>query len=260
MRKNEQNLIYYIDKHLSADVGVDTFYHYTTVDALVNGITRDNPQKGKEICLRATHCDFVNDPSEISWGAGFIELFLSKCQNEVTEKQRILERYKNLYLISFSQVPNSLPMWNTYANKSTGIAIGFKRIMSLSLSELVLKCWYDPKKILNIIDEDIQSKYKILSFLCTAFLPQMLKHEAYTYEQEVRFIGEFKDSPTKFREKNGYVIPYKEVFFPKEQIESITLGPCAHQEIAESSLRQLLDSRGLGDVKIIKSDIPYRNL
>lgn len=91
-------------------------------------------------------------------------------------------------------------------------------------------------------------------------MPQMLKDKAYDYEKEIRLIGDFKDAPIKFREKNGYVIPYKEVYFAKEHIKTIKLGPCMNQGNAEFSLRHFLDSRGFEHVKIEKSEIPYRNL
>lgn len=260
----EQVFINYIDRHLSAAPDIDTFYHYTTVEALVNGIIGEDAAKGKEICLRASHCRFMNDSEEIFRGRSIIANALGKIRPQKTREEYFLDmkyRYENLYLISFSEQKDSLPMWNTYSNKSTGVAIGFKRFVSISLDDVVLKCVYDVKEITHILDSHTDSEQEKFRFILTSiYLPQIIKDEAYDYEREVRLIGRFDGTPIKFREKNGYVIPYKEFFFSAEQVSTIVLGPCYNQETAIFSLRRLLDNRGLQHVKIEKSTIPYRNI
>lgn len=267
MDKFEQDLIDVMDIFISADEDVNTFYHYTTIDALVNGIMRDNAQKGKEVCFRATHSRFVNDSEEIIKGVGIIASVLERNDSSKAFDEYytdFLRIYDDLFLISFSEKRDSLPMWNTYANRSTGITIGIERLKSMSKDDVVVKCTYGLKNftsLLKIYTDPTDSKVaKIGSRLLLHFLPQMIKNEDFAYENEIRLIGKFNDSPIKFREKNGYIIPYKEVFFAKEQIKSITLGPCQNMKDAEYSLRQFLDSRGFEHVKIEKSKIPYRNL
>mgnify|MGYP002624800879 CR=1 FL=1 len=259
-----QDIAEFLDIFISADLGISTFYHYTTIDALLNGIIRENTEIGKEVCLRATHIRFVNDQEEISRGAELISKSkeLSNPTKSLEEYlSETMKLYENQFLISFTGEDDSLPMWNTYSNKSTGIAVGFDRIKSLSINDLVLKCWYDIQELAKEMkyykDSD---KYELVALLLMRYMPQMLKNKAYEYEKEIRLIGNFKDSPLKFREKKGYIIPYKEVYFSKEQIKTIKLGPCLNQENAEFSLRQFLDSRGFEHVKIEKSKIPYRNL
>lgn len=252
----EQTLIDLIDRHLSADLGVNTFYHYTSLDALINGIILDKPKNGKEISLRATHCRYLNDEIEVMIGAKIQQKILSQLQSyrgEISFDQ-IIAQMKNMHILSFSQNPDSLPMWNTYANKSTGVAIGVERLKSKSEYELVLRCFYYPNEM------DFKSIPKDVKAIFAAFLPQLLKCDAYSYEKEVRLISDFTDLPTKFREKNGYIIPYKEIFFSKEQIKSITLGPCQNNELAIDSLRNFLDYRGFQHVEIKTSQIPYRNI
>ena len=104
--------------------------------------------------------------------------------------------------------------------------------------------WENDKKI-GTIYSDILNGSEVISF---------------EYENEIRLIGDFKKEPVKFREKNGYIIPYKEIYFSKKQIKSITLGPCQNLDKAEYSLRQFLDSKGFEHVMIHKSIIPYRNI
>lgn len=259
-----ENFIDVMDIFMSADEDVDTFYHYTTIDALINGIIRENATKGKEVCFRASHSRFVNDPEEIIKGARLIAHVMEERDSSKSYEDylaNILQRYDNLYLISFSENNDSLPMWNTYANKSTGIAIGVERLKSISVTDLVGKCLYGTDTFINRLKMYMDSKkLKLGSYLLIYSFLQMLKNEDFAYENEIRLIGDFKELPTKFREKNGYIIPYKEVFFAKEQIKSITLGPCLNLREAEFSLRQFLDSRGFEHVKIYHSKIPFRNI
>ena len=249
---------------ISADLNIETFYHYTTIDALVNGITKEDAETGKEICLRATHCRFVNDSEEIKKGAQLISILLEQQDNTKTRKEHfdeLMKQYENMFLLSFSENEDSLPMWNAYSNNSTGVAIGFNRIQSLSKNDVALKCWYNTKELAKELKYYQHSeKYEIVSYALMKHMPQMLKNAAFEYEKEIRLIGDFKSSRVKFREKNGYIIPYKEVFFAKEQVKTITLGPCQYPENAKFSLRQLLDSRGFEHVKIIQSNIPFRNI
>jgi hypothetical protein len=48
-------------------------YHYTSLDALFNGILVPNPQQHKEICLWATHSNYLNDKSEIEFSSELID-------------------------------------------------------------------------------------------------------------------------------------------------------------------------------------------
>ncbi len=254
----------FFDCFMSADMKIDTFYHYTTIDALVNGITKEDTEVGKEICLRATHSRFVNDPEEIKKGARLISSLLEQQSPSKSQKEYlrdIMKLYENQFLISFSEHEDSLPMWNAYSNRSTGIAIGFDRIKSRSQKDVVLKCWYDTTEFAKEMEYYLNSeKFEIVSYALIKYMPQMLKHKAFDYEKEIRLIGDFQDVKVKFREKNGYIIPYKEIYFSKEQIKTITLGPCQYPENAEFSLRRLLDNRGLKHVIINQSRIPFRNI
>lgn len=262
--KFEQEILEVMDIFVSADKDVDTFYHYTTIDALINGIILEKPKKGREVCLRATHSRFVNDPEEIIKGARLFAQVIGQKDSSKSEDEHfkgIIRMYDNLYMISFSEENDSLPMWNTYANRSNGISIGFKRVKSLSIKDFVVKCIYGTNVFTERLKMYIDSKkLKIGGYLLLYCFAQILKDEAFAYENEIRLIGEFKDVPIKYREKNGYIIPYKEIYFSKEQIKSITLGPCQNMDNAVYSLRQFLDDRGFDYVKINKSRIPYRNI
>lgn len=262
--KFKQEILEVMDIFVNANKDVDTFYHYTTIDALVNGIIIEKPRKGKEVCLRATHSKFMNDPEELIKGARLCAYIMEQNDPSKTIEEhlkKIMGMYDKYFLLSFSEDKDSLPLWNTYANKSTGVAIGFERQKSISLTDLVVKCIYGVKDFTETLDMYMNSeRLKIGGYFLIYTFPQRLKNEAFSYENEIRLIGDFRKTPVKFREKNGYIIPYKEVFFAKEQIKSITLGPCQNMDNAEYSLRQFLNSRGFEHVEIKRSEIPYRNI
>lgn len=263
-KKFEQWLLRTMNIFLNASKDVDTLYHYTTIEALVNGILVEKPRKGKEICLRATHSKFMNDPEELIKGARICAYIMEQYDSSKSLEEHvenIMSMYDKYFLISFSEDKDSLPLWNTYANLSTGVAIGIERLTSLSLTDIVVKCVYGVDAFMRKLKICSNSeKYGIGKYFMIYAFPQMLKNEAFSYENEVRLIGDFKKVPVKYREKNGYIIPFKEIFFAKEQIKSITLGPCQNMDNAEYSLRQFLDSRGFEHVEIKKSTIPYRNI
>ena len=260
-----KEFIEFLDSHWSASQGVNIFYHYTSLETFINGIVVSNPQEGKEIRLRVTHSEYLNDPTELKIGIDLLSRMIETIQNEKPNDESIkkvsssLEELKiackNSYLISFSCNVDSLPMWTTYARNGEGIAIGFKRIKSMTKQDVILKCLYgDEMNTLLSVDYS-----NLLNAVALAYLPYIIKSQYYSYEEEVRLIGKFNDAPIKFREKKGLVVPFKELYFPKEQIECIKIGPSANQSNVEKSLRFFLDGNNMKDVRIEKSDIPYRS-
>jgi len=85
-------------------------YHYTSIDALVNGIIHSD----KEICLWATHCEYLNDPNDTYIGKMLLlENEDIKCIiTDIFPEKNILT---TSYIISFSETEDCLPMWNMYA-------------------------------------------------------------------------------------------------------------------------------------------------
>ena len=47
-------------------------YHYTNIDAVINGIIVENPEKDKEILLKATRWTHLNDKNELKSGLELI--------------------------------------------------------------------------------------------------------------------------------------------------------------------------------------------
>ena len=263
----------FVDEYFGPTTDVKSFYHYTTLDALCNGIIVTNPKEGHEVCLRATRCDFMNDTNEVKFGVKllckhFEQLAIRKNPNISPEtdfsdyEKYMYEQWKIRYLLSLSANGNSLPMWNAYANHATGVAIELKRFGSLSNQDFVLRCFYDDvelKKVLSSNYTNHNPHGSDIQRIATMHAPLMLKHPAYKYEEEIRLIGLFNDKPTKVRYKNGVSIPYKEIFFKKEQILSITIGPAADSIKVKKLLETFLEEKGL-EIPIKVSNIPYRNM
>lgn len=255
----EEYILSFLDKYLGVPMETP-LYHYTTIENLVNGIIREDTS----ICLRATHYKFLNDPTELKEGINFSAEILSKIKPEKSKKEYIELIYKRLsdvFMISFSKNSDSLPMWNTYGNKGNGIAIRFQNLKSTSETSLLLKCWYDPNKEYEKLEQNVsEEELKRLSAPMLINCPLIFKNPDYKYEKEVRLIGQFEGLPVHYREKNGYIIPFKEVYFSKDNIKSITLGPCSNLDDIEDSLRRFLDDKGLQHIFIERSRIPYRNI
>ena len=67
-------LMNYLDSLVRVPDNLSTLYHYTSIEALLNGIIVNNPSEGKEICLWASNCEYMNDPDEVKTGRRFAEM------------------------------------------------------------------------------------------------------------------------------------------------------------------------------------------
>lgn len=256
-----------INKLYGVEDDVDYLYHYTTVDALVNGIVVKNPKKGEELCLWATNSQYMNDPEELKEGIRILSTFyseLNKLLNEnkfnINQMEDNLELYKQFYLTSLSKNRDSLPMWNMYGANGHGIALKFtSKMQQVDCDDYIVKCEYDASKLINNLQEKFDRNNKNKSAMLLFLIPLVLKNSAYSYENEVRIASRYSELITKYRCRNGLVIPYKEIFLEKELLEGIIIGPAANREEVKISLRRFLDDNNLQNVKIEFSDVPYRS-
>lgn len=249
------------NKYFGPDNSVKYLYHYTTIDALVNGIIVPSPKNGEEICLRATHNQYMNDPLEFQWGVSLLENISAELEKkgiDIKQVKDFFEGYKkNFYFLCFSEQSDCLPMWTMYGGNGHGVSLKFGKFQQTEQNEWLVKCEYDLNKILPRYSELLQVN-QIAAFTYLALTPFMLKHVAYSYEKETRFVGTFPYILTKYRYKNGLAIPYKEIVAEKDVLESIVIGPAADQDTIEKSLRKFLDDHKFNHVMIERSRIPYR--
>lgn len=258
-------------KYVVSDAKI--LYHYTSIDALFGGIiVKNNPEPGKEICLWATNCRYMNDPEELSIGIQFANKVLDFSFDESNENAKWLK--DKTYITSFSSAVDCLPMWGMYGQKGHGLALGFDTdIIKASFSDLLLKCIYvnqeDNTQFINEqsgLDvfkslwrqDDGSEKYFNNFFFFYMILWICGKHSAYEYEQEVRcFLT--SSQPIKYRLKNNLIVPYIELYLPKSVLKEIWIGPTNDMERATKSLRTYLDHMGFNEVEIKQSKVPYRD-
>lgn len=265
-------------------------YHYTSVDALFGGIiVKNNPEPGKEICLWATNCRYMNDPKEFSTGIRLAHEMLDIPSNESI--QAASEQIKEyIYIISFSSAGDFLPMWGMYGQNGHGLALGFDTAVLKTFFSL-FRCAYATEENKKWIKERISEltyvpndwwkhleEEDIVSKIFESFGEQLVvyillwalgKHPAYEYEKEKRAIFHIKkdahDSSEsdkeaiKYRLRGNLIVPYIELYLPKSALKEIWIGPTNDMERATKSLKTYLDHMGFNEVEIKQSKVPYRD-
>lgn len=272
-----------------------TVYHYTTWNALIQGILSEVASKDR-IMLRAYSSYFMNDRTEG-------ELLLSKIAeaeyeaNKDTEslfvnqdgieigmkvkdhplfqrRQEMLkmsakEHKKNTFSISFSKNNDSLPMWNYYAQSSGGVSLGFEAAEIWNQGYEIFNCIYDEDhiKILGKILYEYEIHNKSHDSLSNTYI--LAKDRHFKYEEECRIpLKKFNDEfvltrrdqflPIKYGLKRGLIVPYVDILLPPSSLSEIWIGPTNNYGEAEFSLRSYLNHLGLNSVKIMSSDAPLR--
>lgn len=193
------------------------------------------------------------------------------------------------HIISFSECGDSLPMWNTYADKSKGIALGFDKSLLAELNREYRfeKCVYNSSQYEQYLKQNIQTLHKCIEVNSYSigftqnldshilqdhfkYLP-ILKDKGYEYEKECRLIIPNKISELsnlKFQVTDSFYKPFKEIKFPFECLTEIILGPCLSLEKMKTSLYLILSQKGRklsldkekGKILLKQSEIPYRNI
>lgn len=250
---------------LSSDVAL--LYHYTTIKALFDGIIVKRPLLNKEICLWATNCRYMNDPTEIDVGADFNqELF-------TYDTEDIEDIKENSFIISLSQNVDYLPMWSMYGMNGSGIMIGFDRLMleqaENTLLSRIIYLTKERKELLRKFKDDLYSLKKENKDDRVVFLLERLlylsifvdtKEASYEYEQEARIrINNKSKTNIKYRLKGNLIVPYVEQYYPKSALKEIWIGPTNDMNRATYSLRKYLDHMGFNEVEIKQSKVPYRD-
>lgn len=112
---------------------------------------------------------------------------------------------------------------------------------------------------------DTEQANEAVAWFCSeiAKLAPLFKNEGFHEEAEWRVIVESPNQQTKFRAGKSFLVPYIEIDFLKAQenypLEKIIVGPGSNQQRNEESVKVLLKEKGLGEVEIECSEIPYNN-
>ena len=282
---------------IDSDPKTDLLYHYTSMDALCSILSgfQKNRSTGN-LTFWASSIFAMNDPQELLHGKEVLDtllpaiedLFMLSTNNrliiEELDSERIINDFSNTpFVLSFSKNEDDLSMWTMYGDDGNGVSLIFNEEVTPSLdnrggkakcievnyhkgidnfsnlSEIFNKGIVEWRKYDkdNMIKE---CKERILGQLYTQLCPY-IKSEGYKKEREFRFSFCCNSiEQVKFRTNNKIIIPYIEVPIPVKYLQAIQLGPCCNYELANKSLKFLLNRCGLDRVDITKSEIPYRSL
>lgn len=258
-------------------------YHYTSLDALINGIIVTNPKQYEEICLWASHSDYMNDKSEIKFSSELIDNKIKEfCNGKFYQTYMELKNIsddKEIHILSFSKSLDSLPMWNMYGKQGKGIMLGF----NFSSDNLELECNYIDKKELNSFLDSIINKlllydnnnnepnFEQIKVLVELYNQRFaIKSKYFEYEKEIRMIIDpnktleqiFNDSnphsQVNFRIIDNMLTPYFKFYFQKETLIELWIGPTQNTTLSYNSLRKYLDKNGFNHTEIKNSDCPLR--
>ncbi len=242
----------------------------------------------------------MNDPQEMKHGVDvfkklipFNEEFYKDVYKISPEERLNLDYFDNEkfllnqsstpFVISFSRNRDDLAMWSLYGEGGFGVVLKFNKNLESNSSDIVgvtrpedvyygngskkMQLFFEIYlKGLNKLrccqndEEKRKCKMETITKLYTHICP-FIKKESYRNENESRL--SYYDVPScliKFRTRKKNIIPYIEVPIPVEYLEEIIIGPCCNFELAQSSVRYLLDCCGLQRVHVSNSSIPYRNI
>ena len=260
-------------------------YHYTNIEALINGIINpkvDNHNKDMDICLWATHCEYLNDPVDSYLGDSLLhdnEDIKSMLKMDLTP---LLNNLKSSYVISFSESKDCLPMWNMYGKNGMGIKLGFDFKMVICNPKFVdnfYHCVYENtenyhnycnmivKKVRKLHEEGLPSEFTDKKYSKDAFLyglinayARAIKSQSYEHEREWRIIipAYINVTPVEFRYNSGLLVPFIKQYLPKISLKEVWIGPTNDMDRSEKSIKMYLDFMGYDEVKIYKSKIPFR--
>ncbi len=258
-------------------------YHYTSVEVLyklLGNIPTPKIEYEKEelfMTFRATHTLFLNDTTENN----FIFTAFKQLGITGTEISYLNRIWGERYLLSFSEKPDDLYMWNMYGNQCKGVAIGFNQEILeqykqekklTSRIEWMDKCEYvNLNKLVQIIkrtDEFKQFKKnrEVLNPLLKLFHNCLkYKHEKYSSESEYRILlNEYIDE--NYYVKDNKIVPYINVDLPLKVLIEIWLGPATDYGRNKFSIERILKAKVGGSAEyanvttgfvVKKSEIPY---
>lgn len=266
-------------------------YHYTSIETFYKMleksliVTEDN---NLLIKFWATHCDFLNDQTE---GKLFEQCLLRNLNeyahlsnHELTDEE--IKRFNQLYnvldsfIISFSEHRDSLDMWRGYGGNGKGVCLGFDfsptdpymdsdGIIRPSETIDIIECKYflPSENIDPEIVEDIYRKITIPELDTISAASQMArslrfgliyKHRAYQSESEYRLVIRKYPYEKHIKFIENTLKPYIEYPIEITRLKRIVIGPCLNPETTKTQISQILRYKGVKNVDIETSEIPYR--
>lgn len=270
-------------------VEVPYVYHYTSLDALFNGMLLEQPVNGMQICLWASSVLCVNDTQEVRIAFDFVRDHIVKIEDANDDVSMMTEMLADYYVTSFSLLRDSLLMWQRYAKNATGISICFDvNVLRQLAKDSLIKCVYLKPEVLDKIrsymkdSKPVSCTFGQFALVCfvllvglskskdrdkvvgriSAFLEFLmsLKNRDYIDENEVRLfvVEQNTNAKSRVREQKD-IVEYVERFFPKEAVVEIMVGPNnLDKEKTALFIKRYLDRIGMSHVKVTTSGVHYR--
>lgn len=225
-------------------------------------------------------------------GAGVDSDMAMVIWSEMYDATRGVENY-NVCVTSFSEIQDSLSQWRAYSGSTSGFAIGFS---GQSIRELVAKhecyfapCIYDESDQFALIEaivdevfaENLKAKKRIEVdgdkddelFTIQAggnLIPRLhryapiVKDKKFAEEAEWRIITRpGMNRHFEFRSGKSTIVPYYKIQLDHENVSAkfveIVVGPTPRRREAVAAVSKLLVNVGANDVKIVETEVPYRN-
>jgi hypothetical protein len=262
-------------------------YHYTTISGLLGILSSGR--------LWATHTQFLNDPRETTYGTEVLNGCISRVMASVyfPEIQEALKSLPDVlrslpsassYITCFTEIPDSLVLWNMYTPESSGVAIEFDSVRLFAFARhayALTRVCYEPIAQLSLIEGHIRSWVKIvedsynshsgrLSAIIKMMVPELvarmycflpsLKSPVYSHEQEWRLIAYVTGNErVLFRALTSSLVPYVELGFGSRlPISGLVIGPnCPHPDRTRLSLEMIMAKTDYEDCSIRLSGLPY---
>lgn len=199
-------------------------------------------------------------------------------------------KLQSFFVFCCSQNGDLLSQWRSYASPGPGYAIGFDSAYLQRLAEggTFGRCIYKQSEqqrfiaqFIDVFFRDLLSyfphfergeinadlfvaKKKRFLSLFLRYAP-FIKNASFEEEAEWRVVipaKSFKLSDVQFRDGRMTLIPFVQVFHPDlkllPQVKRVIVKPNPHDEIARHAVSRFFDSKGIEDVVVSPSEIPYR--
>jgi hypothetical protein len=260
----------------------ENVYHYTSLTAM-RGILGAKS-------IWATDVRYTNDLSEGNYA--WTVLVEALREREDLLSAALLENFEGFgglpgfgtewfrYAVCFCRAKDLLSQWRSYTPAGAGVALEtpFGALVPYSGVEFALiRLLYDPEEQVHMVhrmlnhavalwqDSPPQSQPEADAFLGAVgyeLIEIMLrfKHPDFSAEQEWRVLllnRAEEHALLPHHERGGQEVPYAEIAFRPEYLQSVIIGPGPHS-VGDAKVRAVLEEFGLGHVRIERSAIPLR--
>jgi hypothetical protein len=259
-------------------------FHYTSAEALIQIV--------KSGVLWASNINYLNDGSEFLHALAVADDVLQQIERRrrgaplIKALRAVLTpvRRANTFVLSFSGASDLLSQWRAYCPASRGVAIGIslQRLRSVAASQgfALTPCIYDLSDQEAVVESilrelfrkfDAGPKRRDVAFWADEFASRFrihapaFKHSSFREEREWRLVSDelaVNDPGIRFRQGSSFVVPYVEFDIPRAdgelQFDAFVVGPTPHSELAQQSMRSLLEVHRCRWRYLVPSQVPYR--